>query len=435
MLERLDHPSRATTRDRMPQERLLTVPLVSLSLVSDPNEVQGDASELFRGALSLDLVDLPPSLPPRTSKSSSSLISLDHQAIPGSFQRSRSPSPSPSPTGPPTERRQFVRMGITLPDDPEPIFSMPVVSPQTSASEANCYYLPNLTGTDPATLFPDTQDHASFEKYQNGWIRLEVDRDRSFSSAEQREYFESILVSSGRPSSSRISPAPPPSFDTLERNQLYVVDESNGRVLGQLDHGTGLAEDRISLEEDAQVANGEMHDNEDAPSEVKIDTFNLDGKEAVVINSLVSENASSSSAKPTWNASRFSVKPLSAYYSPAPNPDKSTIISVGNFISHGLVIGSSLISQGLEKSAGHYVSTRPATNTPLVFKETTKKNWEASSRVTAKAVQYSGQATGYVGKFATQFGDKIGKATGIQSQSISLCILPCDANEADRYTV
>lgn len=113
MLERLDHPSRATTRDRMPQERLLTVPLVSLSLVSDPNEVQGDASELFRGALSLDLVDLPPSLPPRTSKSSSSLISLDHQAIPGSFQRSRSPSPSPSPTGPPTERRQFVRMGIT----------------------------------------------------------------------------------------------------------------------------------------------------------------------------------------------------------------------------------------------------------------------------------------------------------------------------------
>ena len=70
-----------------------------------------------------------------------------------------------------------------------------------------------------------------------------------------------------------------------------------------------------------------------------------------------------------------------------------------------------------------------------MFKETTKKNWEASSRVTAKAVQYSGQATGYVGKFATQFGDKIGKATGIQSQSISLCILPCESNEADRCTV
>ncbi|GAA5991152.1 hypothetical protein JCM5350_001926 [Sporobolomyces pararoseus] len=417
----------------MPQERLLTIPQVSLSLVSTTGEDSSADPPLFTGSLSLDSIDLPPSLPPRPSKSdslSSSSSSIYHDAIPGSFQISRSPSPSPSLSSPSTPRSsRYLRLSLQLQDEDEAIFSMPVepdsfkLDSKTSCSH---YLLPNLTGSDPTTLYSsssssNTTTTRNINQSQNGWIKLELPLTIS---TQEREQLESILQSGGSNSSTL------PSFEYLERNQLYVVDESNGRILGQLDAGGvggGGGEggegqnSRISLEEDSNLSNGTMHDDEDVKDKIQaseVNTFNLDGKEAVVINSITSSSSSSSNSsnKPTFNASRFSVKPLSSYYTPAPNPEASTIISVGNFISHGLVIGSSLISQGLEKSAGHYVSTRPATQTPLVFKETTKKNWEQGSRYTGKAVQYSGQATQYVGKFATQVGDRIGKATGIQSK-------------------
>ncbi|GAA5896491.1 senescence-associated domain-containing protein [Sporobolomyces salmoneus] len=406
----------------MPQGRLLTIPRVSLSLLSSVNDSPSDPP-LFTGSLSLDLLDLPPALPSRlnnnaTSPPSSSASSLYDQPIPGSFQQSRSPSPRPSSPTP----RKYLRLSLTLDGedgnrDEEPIFSMPVVPDSHQVGrEVSTYLLPNLTGSDPLTTFESTPGGGGSEKRQqqhnqNGWIKLELPRETG---TEHREYFESILQQGAGTLSSPSSP--PPSFEFLERNQLYVVDESTGRVLGQLDdEGDATTGGRISLEEDSELSNGRMHDDNTKISSSEIDTFNLDGKEAVVINSLTPSNDSSSS-KPTFNASRFSVKPLSAYYSPAPNPDNSTIISVGNFISHGLVIGSSLISQGFEKGAGHYVSSRPATQSPMVFKDTTKKNWENSSRYTQKAAMYSGQASGYVGKLAGQVGDKIGKATGLQSK-------------------
>ncbi|GAA5950840.1 hypothetical protein JCM3765_004607 [Sporobolomyces pararoseus] len=400
----------------MPQERLLTIPQVSLSLVSTNGEDWSGDPPLFTGSLSLDSIDLPPSLPPRPSKSdslSSSSSSIYHDAIPGSFQTSRSPSPSPSLLSSPSTPRsssQYLRLSLTLQDEDEAIFSMPV-EPDSFKHESSktCYLVPNLTGSDPTTLFASPSSTSPRTQSQNGWIKLELPVTIS---TEEREQFESILQSGGGGGGSGSTP---PSFEYLERNQLYVVDESNGRILGQLDNG-GDQNSGISLEEDLNLSNGRMHDDKDKIQAAEVDTFNLDGKEAVVINSITSSSSNSNSSKPTFNASRFSVKPLSSYYTPAPNPESSTIISVGNFISHGLVIGSSLISQGLEKSAGHYVSTRPATQSPMVFKETTKKNWEQGSKYTGKAVQYSGQATQYVGKFATQVGDRIGKATGIQSK-------------------
>jgi hypothetical protein len=288
---------------------------------------------------------------------------------------------------------------------------MPVLPDSHQHSTSSDYFLPNLTGSEPSTLFTSPE---SVQKNQNGWIKLVLPSSRI--STEEREYFETILQAGGGGGGATGQR----SFELLERNQLYVVDERNGKILGQLDDASSGT---ISLEEDSQVSNGQMHDDGNKIQASEVDTFNLDGKEAVVINSLESTSSNSNSNnKPTWNASRFSVKPLSSYYTPAPNPDQSTIISIGNFISHGLVIGSSLLSQGFEKGAGHYVSSRPATNSPMVFKETTKKNWENASKHTGKAVQYSGQATQYVGRFATNVGDRIGKATGIQSTSSLLLI-------------
>lgn len=272
-------------------------------------------------------------------------------------------------------------------------------TPDNSTSGSS-YLLPNLTGTDPSLLHSGRQQ-------QNGWIRLELPRGVN---GEDRETFEAIIYGfhPALSSSSNGGGSIP-----LERNQLYVVDENTGKVLGLLENDGASA---VSLEEDQDLKNGHLHDG---PAHLtELDTFNLDGKEAVVINSL----GSSSANEPSWNGMRFSVKPLSAYYTPAPNPESSAIISVGNFISHGIVIGSSLLSAGLEKSAGKYISTRPETTTPLTFKDTTKGRFEKGNQVTGKAVEYTGIATGYVGAFASNVGDRIGKATGIQRTDPALSI-------------
>ncbi|GAA5940302.1 senescence-associated domain-containing protein [Sporobolomyces koalae] len=401
----------------MTPQRLLTVPDVSLALVSRPNEDDGAAEPLFTGSLTIDRLALPPALPPRRSRALSNSSSL-HPAIPGGFEpsRSRSPSPTLSGTGP----LHYLQLSLTLPDDLDPIFSMPYYptnSLDSVASSRNSYLLPNLTGIDPTSL---SRSSRSSDVVHNGYIKLTL--SATSIDTDAREHFENILSDPDH-GSDPVPDSPPPPFEEtqelLERNQLYVVDETNGRVLGQLDaQGSSGGLEPIRLEEDSELSHGHMHDGttpiDTNDGKVAIEAFNLDGKEAVVINSVTPTH------EPTWNgatsSTRFSVKPLSAYYKPAPNPEASSIISFGNFISHGLVIGSSLLSQGMEKGAGHYISSRPATNSPMVFQDATKQKFENGNRVTGKAVVYSGKAAGYVGQFATQIGDKIGKATGIQSK-------------------
>jgi len=400
---------------KMHSTTLLTIPSVSLSLVQSSDE---SAPTLFIGQLNLLARPLPssssPTPPPIPARPSS--IRSEKLNLPGGFDTSRSPSPSPTstpplpPRSPNSTSKKYLELTITLQGDHEPIFTMPVdatsqnSTPDNSTSTSS-YLLPNLTGTDPSVL-------ASGRQQQNGWIRLELPREVN---GEDRETFEAIIYGFHPALSSNSNGGGGGGSIPLERNQLYVVDENSGKVLGQLENDGASA---VSLEEDQDLKNGHLHDG---PAQVtELDTFNLDGKEAVVINSL----GSSSSNEPTWNGMRFSVKPLSAYYTPAPNPESSAIISVGNFLSHGIVIGSSLLSAGLEKSAGKYISTRPETTTPLTFKDTTKGRFEKGNQVTGKAVQYTGIATGYVGAFASNVGDRIGKATGIQRKPASLPLCP-----------
>ncbi|GAA6013659.1 hypothetical protein JCM11491_002742 [Sporobolomyces phaffii] len=285
----------------------------------------------------------------------------------------------------------YLDLALTLPGDPAPVFSMPFLVDSHQSSSSSSYLVPNLTGTDPRS--------STALGRANGSIQLSLPPTVP---SEDRETFEAVLETGSR-DGARTTFFDAPAV--LARNQLYVVDESTGTVLGQLDQGAAASSSSTSaamapsaLEEDSSVSSGHMRDD--------------DPSEAVVINSLEPSG-------PTWNAAsasrKFSVKPLSAYYHPAPNPDKSAIISVANLISHGLVIGSTLVATGLEKSAGYYLATRPATESPLMFTDATKHRWDQSTRYTGKAVVYSGKATGYVGKWATEVGDRLGKATGIQS--------------------
>ncbi|BGP21608.1 spg20 protein [Rhodotorula toruloides] len=235
----------------------------------------------------------------------------------------------------------------------------------------------------------------SKQAQQNGWIKLtlaSVDSD-----PETRETFEAALYGLYRRDGGSRSVSPQP-------NQLYLVDENSGRVVGQLEGGANLKEDEA-------VASGRMQDASTAAAGGR--GTDIDGHEAVVIDSLIPA-ASGAGAEGQAGTITHSVKPISAY-TPAANPSNSSIINVANTVSHGIVVGSELLSRAFERGAGKYVASRPAMQTPLVFKDSTRGAFEKGSRWTQQASVYSGKAAGSVANLAGKLGEQIGKATGVQS--------------------
>lgn len=113
------------------------------------------------------------------------------------------------------------------------------------------YDLPNTVGQDPSSFSPSSLSSKGTAK-QEGRIRLTLARDADPSTREQ---FEASLYGLYRGSSAPTSAPGSGSVTPVqtEPNALYLVDEADGRVLGQLDHaGLGLA-----LEEDAARPAGE----------------------------------------------------------------------------------------------------------------------------------------------------------------------------------
>ncbi|GAA6060402.1 hypothetical protein JCM10212_004655 [Sporobolomyces blumeae] len=388
----------------MPVGPLVSIPHVTLYLVQSSTDATSDP--FLIGRIALSAVASPPPVPPRPAKSSIGGSSEKLSSTPPPLPpRSKSPSPSSTP------REKWLQLSLTVDGDSDPLFTMPVDTASSATSITplpleNAYVVPNLSGVDPSTL---PRSSAS----SNGYIKIKLPSTHdSAVDAHDRELFEALLyghVPTAGLSTTSSSTNPfddPPSPEGLERGQLYVVDENDGRILGQLESGGGA----IALEEASEVSTGKMHDGAAQAQSTGVGAFDLDGNEAVVINSL-----ETTSEKPGGGGGiRFSVKPLSNYQ-PAANPTSSTIIDIGNFVSKGLLIGSNLIAQGLETGAGKFVSSTPATQSPLVFKETTKARFDKGHVWTGKAVQLSGKATGYVGNLASSLGDKIGRSAGIQS--------------------
>ncbi|GAA5889092.1 hypothetical protein JCM5296_007162 [Sporobolomyces johnsonii] len=402
---------------QLTRRQLVSVPAVELSHLAG-----GEETVLFSGTLSLSLEQQlqqrppPPAHPSRTPTPSKTPPPLPARPAsrsspppPPSYSSSTTPSPAP---------QQWLFLTLTLPaDSSDPIFEMPVTPNPSSIVSVppRSFVLPNLTGVDPASLaFIDSPGPKETE---NGFIKLTLPAGLD---PETHETVQAALyghLNSNAPSSrldgggdlrQNLEDAQPP-----ERNQLYLVDEDDGTVLGTLAGG-------VRLEEDSRLSAGKMHDHAALgaapPGKGKeYAAFDLDGAEAVVIDSSVSESIVPTSSA-AGAAGSFSVKPLSAFYQPADNPTSSSIITVGNVVSRGIIVSTQLLAQGFEKGAGHYVASRPATETPMVFKESTKATWEKGHRWTSQAVVYSGRAVGVIGDLAAQLGDRIGKSTGIQRQ-------------------
>ncbi|GAA5995229.1 senescence-associated domain-containing protein [Rhodotorula paludigena] len=408
---------------------LVTVPHATLAHVET-----GDETVLFSGNVTLSIcreqqrtrtsspAGTPRKLPPPPLPSRPG----QPDAAPPSYSSATLAPPPAASTSTLAGGAEWLSLTLTLEGDAEPAFEMPVslanVSSSITASPPSSYLLPNRTGADPASLaFLDSSasDSKGTPAPTTSSIRVTLPPDTD---GETRETFEAALYGLYRgPPSGRLS-APGSAGGSgsvtpvqTEPNSLYLVDEDSGRVVGQL-AGPGDAHG-LRLEEDAALQQGEVHDAPGSTASARAKVNDVAAHEPVVIDALAVAGAGQAgeSSVATVDAQGFSVTPVS-HYQPAENPQNSKVIATANLVSRGIIVGSRLLAAQMERGAGRYVASRPATTTPMVFKESTKGAFDRSSRWTQQATVYSGKAAGAVGNMAAKVGDRIGKAAGIQSQ-------------------
>lgn len=83
------------------------------------------------------------------------------------------------------------------------------------------------------------------------------------------------------------------------------------------------------------------------------------------------------------------------------------ILSSASSLSNGLIFVSNKVSSGLESVANWWVENRPASDKPLVFSESTKKNVERLSNVTATGASYSRRAVIAVSDAAASLANRL----------------------------
>lgn len=83
------------------------------------------------------------------------------------------------------------------------------------------------------------------------------------------------------------------------------------------------------------------------------------------------------------------------------------ILSSASSLSNGLIFVANKVSTGLESVANWWVENRPASDKPLVFSESTKKNVERLSSVTATGASYSRRAVDALGDAAASVASRL----------------------------
>lgn len=95
----------------------------------------------------------------------------------------------------------------------------------------------------------------------------------------------------------------------------------------------------------------------------------------------------------------------------------SKIVSGAEWISRGLLVGSERLSAKMSSSARNYTTSRPATETPLVFTDKAKRRADRVQGVARSAVMLSGRGAAAVGRVASRVGQSIGKKTAPSNPS------------------
>ncbi|KAK4054935.1 hypothetical protein OIV83_000859 [Microbotryomycetes sp. JL201] len=264
---------------------------------------------------------------------------------------------------------EWLLVTVTAPGDAEPFYELPVpASSRIVTAPPASYIIPNTVATDEDA----------------GFIRLTLPHAVD---TELRETFEAILwnqTSFSAPVAEHNDGSPPSYADPSLRSKLVLVD-NQGTVLGALSPSLTVSEDpNLSAENQ-----GPKHEKEPVvvePTESKTSPFD------------------------------FTVRPISGYQ-PTPNPTNSGIITAGDWISKGIIIGAEGLARSMEWGADKFVTKSKAADKPIEFSPTAKKRADTANMYTGKAVQVSGKAAAAIGEVAQNIGARIGKATGLQQSA------------------
>lgn len=221
-------------------------------------------------------------------------------AHPSSSTSSKDPSRGISPSvSPPGLLLSLGRVGLT-----EPIYELVITTSSVLLAQPPHAYLVGIPKS--SSMGVDTSQEAEEDK--QGFVRIVLP---STISSEARETFEAILWSHA-------------ARDSDMRGKLVLVDQESGEVLGEL----------ASDVEIPAVPDAEDDKSTTADDGVAVVDFE-DGKISVSVKSR------------TWSE-----------WKPTLNPSGSKIITMGDYVSRGIVAGADAIGMGLEKGGRKVVSVR-----------------------------------------------------------------------------
>jgi spartin len=161
------------------------------------------------------------------------------------------------------------------------------------------------------------------------------------------------------------------------KNQLVLVDEATGKVLGP-------------LSQDVPIAGGQsISTSNDKPGQTTSD-------EAVVV-SFYGDQEGDQSGQPV-RVSPFD--DLTRDF----GKSNSKILGAAEYVSKGILFAAEYGANTVSGAANNYVKTTKATDSPLVFSDTTKANAAKVASATESAAKFSRKTLGFIGNKVEQFG-------------------------------
>ena len=267
---------------------------------------------------------IPPPLPPRVeTKVAPSQSNVNALVPPPLPSRPSSPVPAAAPVYADTIDQWLILQLASATGTP--IFEMPIpASTRILSSPPASYVIPSAI-TNWSALFGGGDEKAD-EGDGSGFIKMTLPPTVSVESREALEHYLWGLASFA-------------SSTPDLRSRLVLVDEDRGTIIGELSTDCKIDEDpHLALE-----GQGASHE-----------------KEPVVVDV-------GSSSK----TGLITVRPVSAWKA-TENPTGSSIISLADFVSRGIVVGAEVVGRGLSYGAGKFVEGTKPNESPLVFSDRTK---------------------------------------------------------------
>lgn len=226
---------------------------------------------------------------------------------------------------------------------------------------------PMLSGSEPKTILD-----VSNAKLPSPSAESEAENDLSFILEQLQAIFAQYALFAN------------PSVSNEQKQNVSLVNDFNGSIVGTLEgvkitENTPLPDEKcpVIVELDPTQTKATVR-----PATAEDQLLDLDANEPLTPGQLPNDK--------TYLSTK-----------------NDAILSTAAGISKGLVFASETVTKGLSSAASWYTNKYPATEKPLVFKESTKSNVQKVSQITGTGAFYTRKAVGSIQNFASNMGERL----------------------------